>query len=81
MAQTLPSLWKSMKSPWTWNRTRLCHLTGKKSLHPVTFYAIQLSVLSPRQKDFFLACLKLQVAERYFEILSVANMWVVGLAC
>jgi len=49
-----------MKSPWVWNRTRLCQLTGKKALHPVTFYAIQLSALSPRQKDF-LAYLKSQI--------------------
>ena len=63
-----------------WKRTRLCQLTGKKALHPVTFYAIKHSALSPRQKDF-LACLKIQVVKKIFEILSVANMWVVGLTC
>jgi len=36
-----------------------------KALHPATFYTIQLSELSPRQKDF-LACLNLQVAKKIF---------------
>jgi len=61
-----------------WNRTRLCQLTGKEALHPITFYAIQHLALSPRQKDF-LACLKIKVVKKIFEILSVANTWVVGL--
>ena len=37
-------------------------LTGKKALHPVTFYAIQLSALFPQKKDF-LASLKPQAAK------------------
>ena len=37
-----------MKSSWRWNRIRLCQLTGKNALHPVTFYAIQTSALSTR---------------------------------
>jgi len=69
-----------MVSPWMWNRTRLCQLTCKRALHPVTFYAIQLSALSPRQKDLFLLCMPQNTdGEILFEILSVANMWVVGL--
>jgi len=36
-----------------------------KTLHPVTFWAIQLLALFPQQKDF-LANLKLQVAETIF---------------
>ena len=54
---------------WMWNRTRLCQLTGKQALHRVTFYAIQLSVLSPRQKDF-VACLRLKVAKK-----TLWNSW------
>jgi len=41
-----------------WNRIRLCELTGK-TLHPVTFYAMQLLALFRQQKGF-LANLKLQ---------------------
>ena len=43
----------------------LMSVLGKNALHPVTFYAIQLSAVSSRQKDF-LACLKLQVAKNIF---------------
>jgi len=43
----------------------LVTVTGRKVFHPVTFYAIQFSALSPHQKDF-LASLNLQVAKRIF---------------
>jgi len=54
-----------MKTSWGWNRIRLCYLTGKKTLRPVTFYPIQLSAFSTEQKDF-LTSLKLQVANTIF---------------
>ena len=53
-----------MKISWMWNCIRLCLLTGK-TLHQVTFYAIQLLVLFPQQK-FFLANLKTTDGENDF---------------
>jgi len=44
MAWASSSLWKSMKSSWVWNRFACVSLPKKKTLHPVTFYAIQLSL-------------------------------------
>jgi len=41
-------------------------VTGRKAFHPVTFYAIQISALSPHQKKDFLASLKLKVAKMIF---------------
>jgi len=43
----------------------LMSVNRQTALHPVTCYAIQLSALSPRQKDF-LVCLKWKVAKKIF---------------
>jgi len=70
-----------MKSSWTWKRIRLCWLTDKKALHPVTFYLIQLSALSPQHKDFLIKLQTTGGENDFFVILSLAKMWVVGLTC